>query len=412
MAVGIGAYASPAHAQSIAITNGTVYTGASGRIEHGTVLIVDGRIRSVGTAVAIPDGTEQIDATGMWITPGFMAFDTQLGLVEIGSVAETREGSRADEAVTPSFNVLEGINPASQLIPVTRIDGVTTSLSVPSGGLISGQAVLVDLAGNDIETMLVHSPAAMVAAVNRSAKSSAGGSRAAVMDRLRTLFDDAMEFDERRADYARRQIQPLSAPARELEALLPVLHGTLPFAVTANRRSDIANALRLAEEYRLDLILVGAAEGWQMAEEIAVAGVPVAVYPLADVPSYDAPSARLENAGLLAAAGVRVIIATGDAHGAREVRHAAGNAVAYGLSWDAALRGLTLEPAIALGVDADYGSIAEGKVGNVVVWSGDPFELSTAAEHVVIRGARVPEDSRQRELLRRYRTLPPSYFRQ
>jgi imidazolonepropionase-like amidohydrolase len=278
--------------------------------------------------------------------------------------------------------------------------------------LISGQAVLIDLVDGDVETMLVRSPAALVASVNRSATSSSGGSRAAVMDHLRRLFDNALEYDERRSDFTRRQMQALAAPAAELEALLPALRGALPVIITANRRSDIANALRLAEEYGLDLILLGAAEGWQMAEAIAVAGATVALYPLTDVPSYDALSPRLENAGILEQAGVRVILATASSHNAREVRHAAGNAVAYGMDWDAALRALTVEPATALGVDAEYGSIAEGRVGNVVVWSGDPFELSTAATHVVIRGVQMPMASRQHTLLERYRTLPPTYFEQ
>jgi imidazolonepropionase-like amidohydrolase len=399
-------------AQNLAITNGTVITGTGERIDGGTIVIMNGRIHAVGTVVPMPLGIEQLDATGMTVTPGFVAFGTQLGLVEIGSVDETREGSRADDAVTPSFNVLEGINPASQLIPVTRTDGVTTALTMPSGGLISGQAVLVDLVDGDVETMLVRSPAALVASVNRSAKSSSGGSRAAVMDHLRRLFDNALEYDERRSDFTRRQMQELAAPATELEALLPALRGEVPVILRANRQSDIANALRLAEEYGLDLILLGAAEGWQMAEEIAVAGATVALYPLTDVPSYDGLSPRLDNAALLRAAGVRVIIATASSHNAREVRHAAGNAVAYGMDWDAALAALTLEPATALGVGAEYGSLTEGKVGNLVVWSGDPFELSTAAVHVVIRGEQIPMASRQRALLERYRALPPSYFEQ
>jgi imidazolonepropionase-like amidohydrolase len=406
----LAALSQPVLAQNLAITNGTVITGTGERIDGGTVVIMNGRIQAVGTIVPMPLGIDQIDATGMVVTPGLIAFGTQLGLVEIGSVAETREGSRADDVVTPSFNVLEGINPASQLIPVTRTDGVTTALTMPSGGLISGQAVLVDLVDGDVETMLVQSPAALVASVNRSAKSSSGGSRAAVMDHLRRLFDDALEYDERRSDFTRRQIQELAAPAAELEALLPALRGALPVIITANRRSDIANALRLAEEYGLDLIVLGAAEGWQMAEEIAVAGATVALYPLTDVPSYDGLNPRLENAGLLHAAGVRVIIATASSHNAREVRHAAGNAVAYGMDWNAALRALTVQPATALGVDADYGSLTEGKVGNVVLWSGDPFELSTVAVHVVIRGEQIPMASRQQALLERYRTLPPSYF--
>ncbi len=400
------------HAQAIAITGATVLPASGPRLENATVLIEDGRIAAVGTDVPIPTGAHRIDATGRWVTPGLINAATQLGLVEISSVPGNREGSDGSAAVSAAFNVLEGINPASQIIPVTRTAGVTTVVSAPSGGLIAGQAIAIDLLGPTIEDMVIASPVAMIAAINEGAKETGGGSRAGVMTRLRQLFEDARELDRRRNDFRRDQMQELSAPAADLEALLPVLRGVVPLVIRANRRSDIENALRLKADYDLDIVLAGAEEGWQVAASIVTAGVPVIVDPLANIPSYNAPSARLDNAALLSAAGANVIVMGNgfqSSHNARNIRQAAGHAVAYGMEWAAALRSVTINPARALGIDDRYGSLDIGKVANVVIWTGDPFELSTGVEAVFIRGQPVPLTSRQHELLERYRTLPPSY---
>jgi imidazolonepropionase-like amidohydrolase len=204
-------------------------------------------------------------------------------------------------------------------------------------------------------------------------------------------------------------MQQLSAPVADLDALLPVLKGTLPIVITANRRSDMENALRLAREYNLKLVIDGAVEGWQIAGELAAAKVPVIVNPLTDIPSYDGLSPRLDNPALLTKAGVQVIISSFDSHNSRDIKQLAGNAVAYGMDWNAALAAVTLTPATALGIGDRYGSLEVGKVADVVVWSGDPFEFSSAAEKVFIRGREIPLTSRQRELMLRYRTLPPKY---
>jgi imidazolonepropionase-like amidohydrolase len=295
------------------------------------------------------------------------------------------------------------------VIPVTRIEGVTTTLAVPSGHLVSGQAVLIDLDGATIEQMLVKTPVAIVADLSQGAKDEGGGSRAGVAQRLRTAFRDALEYERRRVDFSRAQIQPLAASEANLEALLPVLHGELPLLVFANRRSDIQTALRFAREFRLRLVLAGAQEGWELAAELAAAGVPVLVEPLNNIPSYDALGVRYENAARLVRAGVKVVLLETDTHNSRNLRQQAGNAVSYGLTWDQALRAITLTPAEVFGVADRYGSLDVGKVANVVVWSGDPFEFSTAVEHVYIRGREIPLTSRQTELLERYRSLPPTY---
>jgi len=333
----------------------------------------------------------------------------QMGLVEIGAVGGTREGSVEGDTIAAAFNVAEGLNPASMVIPVTRVEGVTTALASPGGHLVSGQAVLVDLDGATIEQLLVKSPVGMVVYVNEDAKGEAGGSRAGLSQRLRRVFSDALEYGRRRADYGKAQMERLAAPAADLEALLPVLRGEEPLIALANRRSDIETALRIAKEYKLKLVLAGAAEGWEIAREIAAAGVPALVQPLDNIPSYDALGIRYENAALLAKAGVKVALMETDTHNARNLRQQAGNAVSYGMTWDQALRAVTLSTAEILGVADRYGSLEAGKVANVVVWSGDPFEFSTGIEHVLIRGKEIPLKSRQTELFERYRRLPPSY---
>ena len=395
-------------AQTIAITGGTVYPVSGPKIENATVLIRDGKIAAVGTNVAVPAGATRIDASGKWITPGFIDGAGQMGLREISAVQNTNESTvRGD--VSASFNVLEGVNPASTLIAVNRMEGITTTLAVPNGSFIWGQAALIDLDGATIEAMRVKSPAAMVVDLSEGSKDAGGGSRAGVAQRLRRVLDDAREYSTRRADYRRRQIQDLSASAADLEALQPVLRGELPLLVVANRRSDIATALRIGREYKLRLILAGAAEGWMIPGEIAAAGVPVLVEPLDNIPSFDALGIRFENAALLAKGGAKVALMETATENARNLRQQAGNAVATGMTWDQALRAVTLTPAEIFGVADRYGSLEAGKVANVVVWSGDPFEFSTGVEHVYIRGREIPLRSRQTQLLERYRTLPPKY---
>jgi len=396
-------------AQTIAITGGTVYPVSGPKIDNATVLIRDGRIAAVGTNVAIPAGATRIDAAGKWVTPGLIDGAGNMGLREITQVQNTNEGTLRGNEVAAAFNVAEGINPASTLIPVTRIEGVTTTLAVPGGDLIWGQAVLIDLDGTTIEAMVAKSPVAIVADLSEGAKSAGGGSRAGVAQRLRRVFNDALEYSRRRTDYNRAQMQDLAASAADLEALLPVLRGQLPLIVVANRRSDIETALRIAREYKVRLILSGAAEGWQIADKIAAAGVPVLVQPMDNIPTYDALGVRYENAALLTKGGVKVSLLETQTENSRNLRQQAGNAVAYGMTWEQALRAVTLSPAETFGVADRYGSLEAGKVANVVVWTGDPFEFSTGVEHVFIRGKEIPLRSRQTELMERYRTLPPKY---
>lgn len=397
-------------AQTVAVTDATVFPVSGPRIEHATVLCRDGKIVAVGAGVAVPSGATRIDAAGRWVTPGFIQTGTSLGLelFESGGLLQTDEDSAAGD-VKAAFNVADGIDPAAITIPVARLEGITGTLAVPGGGLIAGQGAFFDLAGDRLEDLLVRSPAAMVMNLGEGGKAAGAGSRAGAVERLRRILRDAGEYARRKDDYRRREIQPLAAPAEDLEALEPVLRGELPVLAIANRRSDIETALRLAREFRLKLVIWGGAEAWKAAAELAAARVPVVVEPLTDIPKFDALGARLDNATLLARAGVTVILAQHDMAHFRDLRQAAGNAVANGLPWEAALRAVTLGPAEAFGVADRYGSLEPGKVANLVVWSGDPFEFSSEAERVFIRGREVPRESRQTELLERYRVLPPRY---
>jgi imidazolonepropionase-like amidohydrolase len=406
-AIGYGLWAAPAvslTAQTIAITGGTVYPVSGPKLEHGTVVITNGRITAVGANVSVPAGATRVDATGKWVTPGLIHANANAGLGVAGLGGQGEGGVQGE--VNPSFNPIEGVDPAAFTIPIARTGGVTGALLPPNGSFLSGQVPAVILSGDRIEDMLVKREAAVVLDLSGGSKSAGGGSRAGTLARVRRLFDDALEYARRKPEFQRAAIQPLAAPARELEALLPVLRGQAVLVIGANRRMDIENALRLAREYKLHVVLFGVVEGWEVARQIAAAGVPVILEPLTDIPSFEGLGARLDNATLLREAGVKVIIAQGDPGGERNLRYAAGNAVRNGMRWDDALAAITAAPAAAFGL-SDYGTLEPGKMGNVVVWSGDPFDFSSAAERVYIKGQMMPLQTRETELRDKYRKLPP-----
>lgn len=395
-------------AQSIAITNATVYPVSGPKIERGTVVLQDGRIVAVGTSVTIPSGATRIDGSGKIVTPGLFHARSTLGLSDVGSVDATNESSHSGD-INAAFNVAEGIDPATPLIPIARLEGVTTALTVPTNGLVQGQAAIIGLNGDRIEGLIRKSPAAMVINLAEDSKSAGGGSRAGVIQRLRQLFLDAQEYDRRKADYKKNAIQQLSAAAADLEALGPALRGEMPVVAVANRESDIATALRIGREFRLRLVIAGGIDAWKIAPALAAAKVPVILNPINDIPSFDGLGARFDAAAILEKAGVPVVIIEGESGGPRNLRWSAGHAVRFGMTWDGALAAITLAPARALGADDRYGSLEVGKVADVVVWSGDPLDFSSRAEHVFIAGVEMPKTSRQTELLDRYRTLPPRY---
>jgi imidazolonepropionase-like amidohydrolase len=263
--------------------------------------------------------------------------------------------------------------------------------------------------------MVLRSPVAMVGQIESPQQANAQ-SRGELMVRLREVLDDARTYARRKAEFERAQTRPFAASRLDLEALGPVVDGRLPLLLEIDRSSDIESAIKLARDYNLKLIISGGAEAWMVADKLAAARVPVLTGAMNNIPgSFASLGTRQENAGLLRRAGVTVAI-IGNAGGGdeeafnvRNVRFEAGNAIAYGMNRDDALRAITLTPAEIFGVADRIGSLQDGKDADVVVWSGDPFEFASQPEHVFIRGREVTARTRQDLLEQRYKTLPPSY---
>lgn len=401
--------AAPAAAQTIAITGGTVHPVSGPPIQNGTVIIQNGRITAVGGAgTAIPGGAQRIDATGKVVTPGLIESSTNMALVEVESVGTTNDFRFQDneDQVAAAFNVADGINPRSMVIPVTRIAGVTTVISRPAGGIISGQGLAFDLIGNNVADMQIRSPIAMFGSVSENEHQAGGGTRGGLFMRLREVLEDARVWARNPQGYERGETREFSVSRLDLAALQPVLRGEMPLVVEAHRASDIQTVLRVADEYGLRVIIAGGTEAWMVTEDLVRARVPVLVKVLRNLPeSFESLGARYDNAALLRRAGVQVAITTGETYKAFNIRQEAGNAVAYGLPYEEALRAITLYPAQIYGMADRYGTLEAGKVANVVVWSGDPLELLTNVEHVFIRGQEVPLVSRETMLRDRYMNL-------
>jgi len=405
-----------AAAQTVAISGGTVYPVSGPAIPHGTVLIRNGRIAAVGAAVVVPPGVPTVDATGKWVTPGIINASTTLGLVDVGYGANSNESSaNGKDAVSASFQPWLAYDPSNILIPDNREHGVTTIATWPGGNLIAGQGAMVDLGQGPLESVLLKAPVGM--AGQMESDGSAGvGARGELIGKLAELLGDTKSYMVNKAAYNAARMRPFAFRRVDLEAMIPVVTGRIPLVLSVDRASNIEAALELARTYQLQLVLNGAAEGWKVADKIAAAHVPVMTGAMNNIPgSFNALGARQDNAALLRKAGVRVIIVGnaggGDEEGfnARNVRFEAGNAVGYGMTWDDALAAITLAPASVFGVSDRVGSLRVGLEGNVVVWSGDPFEFATRAEHVYVRGVEYTAPSRQDLLTKRYLHLPPGH---
>lgn len=428
----------PAAAGTVAIVGGHIFTaGPAGEIASGTVVIRDGKIAAVGANVKVPAGAEVIDAHGAVVTPGLFAADAGLAETEVGTDEDaielgdmtagpgdgTRDLSTQAKSVTAAFDVEYALNPDSTVIPLARLAGITRAVVTPEYGfagrgqeareaLFAGQAAVIRLSGDDI---LVKPHAAMVLDLGESGADHAGGSRNAAVVELKEILDDVRSYTKNRAAYERNQTRAYALSKVDLEALVPVVEGRMPVIVGVQRASDIRLALSLAKEEKLKIILDGADEGWRVAGEIAQARVPVILDPTDDLPAnFERIAARMDNAALLDAAGVEVVI-SGDAENyrVRELRYRAGDAVAYGLPWQDALKAVTINPAKAFGVADRVGSLEPGKDADVVVWSGDPFEPLSQPKAVFIDGVAQTLTSRQLKLRDRYsdldRAYPPQY---
>jgi imidazolonepropionase-like amidohydrolase len=398
-----------ANAETIAITHATVWATPEQKLEDATVVIRDGRITAVGKGAAIPSGARTIDGTGKVVTAGLVEAYTTIGLVTIELEAGANDGSVGDtptdmDRVHAAFRVIDAYDADAITIPVARTGGVTSAISVPGGGLVAGQSAWMTLADGFSTDDAVRAPAAMHASLGNGGAAAAGGSRGAAIERLRELLDDAAAYARNKGAYERNQSRSLAAGRLDLEALAPVLRGRTPLVVSADSEQDIRAALRLARERKLRLVIAGGAEAWKVAADLAKAKVPVILNPTSNLPvQLEAPDVRDDTATVLAKAGVDVAISTlGNASGARTIRQLAGNAVAEGLPWKDALASLTTVPAKIYGV-TDRGTVTKGAVGDVVVWSGDPLEISTRAETVIIGGVVQSLETHQTRLLKKYR---------
>jgi imidazolonepropionase-like amidohydrolase len=412
------ALASPcARAQSLFIHDARIFTGIGDHpIEPGHILIREGRVIAVGSDVTAPAGTPSIDATGKQVTPGLVSSYTNLGVAEIVAMRETVDNVTSIAQLGASFSIVPALNPRSSAISYNRAHGLTTAIVMPESGanVFAGQAAAIRLGG--VQSFLIDGSVAVFATLGRAGGRLAGGSRAAAFMSLRQTLLDAAEYDAHRAAVMSRRWRELSASPQDLEALLPVLRGRKPLVVAADRASDLRALLQLKKELGLRLVIAGAGEAWQLADELAAADVPVIIDPMANLPTdFDHLGARDDSAAILSRARVLTLFCAVDfsglgsssakyqTHVAHLVRMAAGNAVAHGMPPMEALRSMTVNPAREFGFADRLGTLEPGKLADLVIWSGDPFELLTRAEHVVVHGRLVPMSSRSTELRERYR---------
>ncbi len=409
------ALAPAALAQTVAITGGKIVTNtAQGVIESGTVVMRDGRIVSVGAGAA-PAGATVIDASGKWITPGLFAAFSRIGMSELDSEDPTNDTSASGSDFQASLRASDSFNPDDTAIDVTRIEGFTRAAIVgaPGKGLFGGYGAIIDTSGafGSVNNRDVF----MFARLGEAGAGAAGGSRAASWQWLLTAIDDAKAYprgfeDDGEGDLLSR---------KEAVALKPVVDGRVPLMVEVHNATDILQLLTLRQrEPRIRLVILGATEGWRVADQIAAAQVPVIVNPLTNLPDrFEILAATLENAGRLEKAGVTVAIADPNeaTHNTRFILQLAGNAVANGMTWDAAFKAISSVPAALYG-RTDLGVLRQGAIADLVIWDGDPLELTSNPDAVYIDGVSTSMESRQTKLRDRYlkldEPLPQAYERQ
>lgn len=395
---------SGARAELTAITNATIHTlGPQGSLRNASLLIDGKRIRAVGQNIDIPKSAKVIDAGGKVVTPGVFEAVSQLGIVEITYIKDTVDSKLEADSHGPAFSVADAFNPDSTLIDINRIEGITRAMIAPQNGksIFAGQGSLVHL--GDAGDYLSRADAALFVSLGEAGAKLAGQARGGAVLRLREALEDARDYRDHRKAFREGERYAYALSRKDLDALSGVLDGKIPLAVQVERASDIRGALRLKREFELNMVLVGASEGWKVAAEIAAARVPVVINPVYNVPrSFESLGATLQNAARLHKAGVMLSFDYDRTHNARNLTQAAGIAAAHGLPWIEALKAITLNPAKLWGMDERVGSLQAGKDADVVIWNGDPLEVTTYAEHVFIRGEAVPMVSRQTLLRDRY----------
>lgn len=437
------ALALPAAAQTVAIVNARIEPVSSAAIPSGTLVIKDGKIAALGASVSVPAGARVIDAKGGVVTPGLIAPSSNLGASEISGVRETRDDSTGS-ALSAAFDISYAINPASTFLGLARDGGITGSAVTPvlsgTGGgahqhaddgvveemtagahgdgdppLFGGQAAFIRLKAGSTD-IVEASKLAVTVSLGESGARAAGGSRGANLILIRSALEDARAFANRRAAFEQGATRDFGLSRLDLAALIPVVQGKTPLLIRVSRAADIRQALKLAADEKIKIVLEGVEEGWMVAAEIAKAGVPVILDPQASLPgSFETLGSRLDNAARLHAAGVTVAInGSRDFNNLRQERLNAGLAVANGLPYPAALAAVTLVPAKIWGQADKVGSLEVGKVADVVVWNGDPLETTSWPTAVLVGGVEQPKDGRHQQLKARYAAsdqsgYPPAY---
>ena len=412
--------AAPALAQSVAITHAKLVIGdGNGPINDATVLIQGGKVVAAGAAVVIPAGVKTIDAGGKWVTPGLVVAVTDLGLVDVEAVEDSNDSNADKSPFSAALDVSAAINPDDLPIQVSRAGGVTRAAVAPLGthSIFGGQGAIIDL-GADAEAVTVPRAFQYVELGETGAR-RAGGSRAAT---YAVLFNALTEAKELTLAPAGPRRDDVLLTRRDAAALVPVVTGKQPLYVHVERASDIRMVLGLKREFPLlQLVIVGAAEGWMVAAELAKSGVPVLATPLTDLPnSFEQLGATQSNVGRMKAAGVKVSLGDfGDQP--RYAPQYAGNLVglakvsgASGLTWGQAFAAISSGPAEALGMGDKFGSLRPGRAGDVVIWDGDPLEVSSGVVKVYIDGIEQPLANHQTRLRDRYSNpgegdLPKAY---
>lgn len=395
----------PAHAQSkvVVIRNAKVVTVSGETIERGTVVIRDGRIAAVGRQVAVPAKAEVIDATGLSVYPGLIDAGTVLGLTEVSAVNATVDTTELGE-FNANMKALSAVNPHSELIPVGRMNGVTSAITCPQGGIISGQCALINLNGWTPEQMKISAPVAMHINYPQLGFRRSGGfgggfaapptdqmrqARDRQVESLRNKIEDAIAYDKARQATAIDKSLPPSSIDLGLEALIPVIKGEVPIIVSANGASEIKGAVELADKYKLKLIINGGDEAIKHAKLLKDKGIPVILGGVLELPaSEDAPyDESFARAAELHKAGVKIAFTSGGtAYNVRLLPYHAGTAAAFGLPREEALKGVTLYPAQIFGVDKLVGSIEVGKIANLVITDGDILEFATKVKRMLVNG--------------------------
>jgi imidazolonepropionase-like amidohydrolase len=399
-----------------AIRNARIVTLAGPDIENGTVVIRDGKIDAVGTNVGIPAGAQTIEGRGLTVYPGMMDAGTSLGLVEVGQGASGTVDTSETGELNPNAKAIIAVNQHSAHIAVTRVDGITHTVTLPLGGLISGQAAIINLVGTTPLEMAVVPYAALVMNYPRLGGQGGGGfgppqpaadisaamtAAERQLDQIRKLLRDAEAYGRARDAYAKDSSLPRPDQNIVLESLVPYVRGERPVIIRADREVELRGAIKFAEEMKLKPIILGGDDAWKIAGFLKEKNVPVILTGILNLPlrEDDAYDTLYENAAKLQQAGVRFCISTGD--GGAEVRSLpfyAGMAAAFGLPKDEALKSVTLYPAQIMNVADRLGSIEKGKAANLVVTDDDLLEVRTHVRYLFIDGRRVPLTSRHTEL--------------